>query len=270
MRLFEAIVEANHRALAGDQSASLRPAEFTQALPVVALTCIDPRLNPLMPEVLGIAEDDFIWLRNAGNIVTGPLSSTLRSLALACALKGGKEIAIIGHTDCRVRQTNIADLTARFRALGIERACLPDNLNEYFGLFASERQNVIKAADVVRSSPLIGAKIPVHGLLVDIQTGQLEWLVNGYQLQVTTIHAGAPEPERKERAGLVTARFAPFDFGEVEFLGTKLGAPATSSVRCIIGAPEQPASKPPPLPEPPESHGTTAPIPRRVIPTKAR
>ena len=65
MRLFEAIVDANHRALAGDSRAGIRPAEFADALPVVVLTCFDPRLHPLMPEVLGVAESDFIWITNA-------------------------------------------------------------------------------------------------------------------------------------------------------------------------------------------------------------
>ena len=57
---------------------------------------------------------------------------------------------------------------------------MPDNLIEFFGLFASERQNVIRSAEVVRNSPLIGPDVPVHGLLVDIETGRLEWVVNGY------------------------------------------------------------------------------------------
>ena len=47
-----------------------------------------------MPEVLGLSEPDFIWVTNAGNVVTGPLSSTVRSLALACGVHDGKEIAI--------------------------------------------------------------------------------------------------------------------------------------------------------------------------------
>ena len=55
MRLFEAILEANHRAGAGDEKAGLHPAEFADALPVAALTCIDARLNPLIPEVLDAA-----------------------------------------------------------------------------------------------------------------------------------------------------------------------------------------------------------------------
>src|SRR5512140_3843024 len=118
MRLLEAVIDANHRAVAGDQSAGLHPGEFESELPIVALTCIDVRLNPLIPEVLGIPESKFIWLRNAGNIVTGPLSSTMRSLSLACAIKGGKEIAIIGHTDCQVCKTTTMELLERFAALG--------------------------------------------------------------------------------------------------------------------------------------------------------
>src|SRR2546430_4818042 len=185
MRLLEAIVEANQRAVAGGTKANLTTPEFSDSLPLVALTCIDPRLNRLVPEMLGVPEEQFIWLRNAGNIITGPLSSTMRSLALACAVKGGKEIAIIGHTDCLVGKTNTMQLLERLRSLGIERHVLPDNLNEYFGIFSSERQNVLKAAEIVRQSPLIGPKIPVHGLLVDIATGKLEWLVNGYQILET-------------------------------------------------------------------------------------
>src|SRR5687767_13575983 len=121
MRLFEAIVEANHRAMHGDASAGLRPSEFSDALPIAALTCIDARLNPLLPDVLGIDEREFIWLRNAGNIITGPLSSTMRSMALACAVKGAKEIVVIGHTDCLVCKTDMMKLMERFTRLGVDR-----------------------------------------------------------------------------------------------------------------------------------------------------
>src|SRR5512141_1062289 len=110
MRLFEAIIEANHRAVAGDASAGVHPSDFSDELPIIALTCVDPRLNVFFPNVLGLPGEQFIWLRNAGNIITGPLSSTMRSLALACAVKGGKEIAISGHTDCQVCKTTAMQL----------------------------------------------------------------------------------------------------------------------------------------------------------------
>src|ERR1043166_9429430 len=133
MRLFEAIIDANHRAIAGDQNAGVHPGDFEDELPVIALTCIDPRLTALSPNVLALPGEQFIWLRNAGNIITGPLSSTMRSIALACAIKGGREIVVIGHSDCRIRQTSVSDLTIRFSALGVERKHLPDNLAEFFG-----------------------------------------------------------------------------------------------------------------------------------------
>src|SRR5437899_10961194 len=125
MRLFEAIIDANHRALAGDENAGLHPADFEDELPIAALTCIDPRLNALFPNVLGLPAAQFIWLRNAGNIITGPISSMMRSLALACAVKGGKEIAIIGHHDCLLGKPTTIQLIEKFRAMVVERHLLP-------------------------------------------------------------------------------------------------------------------------------------------------
>lgn len=226
MHLFEAIIDANHRAVAGDADAGLRPADFADNLPIIALTCIDPRLNALFPNVLGIPGDQFIWLRNAGNIVTGSLSSTLRSLALACAVKGGQEIAIIGHTDCQICKTTTMQLLDLLKAAGVERAGLPENLNEFFGMFATERQNIIKACDLVRHSPLIGAKIPVHGLLVDIETGKLEWLVNGYEVwqrplpPVKNVFSSVAGAATEELGG---GPLANFQFGDMNFPESKIG-----------------------------------------------
>ena len=227
MKLFEAILEANHRAVAGDEKAGLHPAEFADALPVAALTCIDARLNPLIPEVLGVPEEQFIWLRNAGNIITSSLSSTMRSLALACAVKGGKEIAVIGHTDCLVCKTSTMQLLECFQRLGIQRQLLPDNLNEYFGMFSSERQNVLKACDLIRHSPLIGPAIPVHGLLLDLNTGNLEWLVNGYEKWDTM---GDKWNDTLKSAGETIDKLktlTDFQVGEMKFPETKIGEAVT-------------------------------------------
>ena len=224
MHLFESIVDANHRAVAGDASAGLHPADFEDHLPIIALTCIDPRLNAFFPNILGIPAEEFIWLRNAGNIITSPVSSTMRSLALACAVKGGKEIAIIGHTDCQVGKTTTMQLLERFKALGVERSQLPENLNEFFGMFATERQNVIKACDFVRRSPLIGPRVPVHGLLADIETGKLEWIVNGYQ--TLAAQAQTSTGHMPQLSG--TSSLDKFDIGEMKFPETKIGDWATA------------------------------------------
>jgi carbonic anhydrase len=223
MKLFEAIIEANRRRVAGEVGASVPLVEQGAALPIAALTCIDARLNHLLPEMLGIPEEKFIWLRNSGNIITGPVSSTMRSLAMACAIKGAKEIVIIGHSDCLVCKTTAMNLLDRFAALGVERHRLPENLVEYFGLFASERQNVMRGADIIRGSPLIGAKVPVHGLLIDIKTGQLEWVVNGYDASRTIAGRHGEVFQKADDAFETLGKIGSLTMGEMKFPETKIG-----------------------------------------------
>ena len=248
MHLFEAIIDANHRAVAGDTTAGLHPADFENELPVVALTCIDPRLNAFFPNALGLPAEQFIWLRNAGNIITNPLSSTMRSLALACAVKGGKEIAIIGHTDCQICKTTTMVLLDKLKEMGVERHLLPENLNDFFGMFASERQNVIKAAGIVRHSPLIGPKIPVHGLLLDIENGKLDWVVNGYEAW----QAAPGQTEAAKAASPITGALGSlgqFNIGEMKFPEAKIGELAGKAGDWLakeaekIGAPVQSAMR---------------------------
>jgi len=271
MRLLEAIIDANHRALAGDEHAGLHPADFADELPLVALTCIDVRLNSLLPQVLGIRPEHFIWLRNAGNIITGPLSSTIRSLALACAIKGGKEIAIIGHTDCAVSNLTAMQLIDRLHALGVERHRLPENLNEFFGTFASAQSNVIKAADFARRSPLIGPKVPVHGLMVEIQTCKLEWLVNGYDNLPTATSQWEELAKTASHPLDALKSIADFNLSDIKFPEAKIGETVTKAkdwlaqqTREIGDAPRPTPSEPKPdlppkIPIPPPLR------PRRVV-----
>jgi carbonic anhydrase len=148
----------------------------------------------------------------------------MRSLSLACAVKGAKEIAVIGHTDCLVAKTTAMALIDKLAALGIDRHKLPENLVEYFGLFGTERQNVIRGVDFVRSSPIIGHKIPVHGLLIDIQTGKLESVVNGYQSLETV--ASGKSGEFIKQANASIDRFAKIGHlaaEELKIPDTKIG-----------------------------------------------
>lgn len=261
MRLLEAVLEANHRAVAGDTHSTVAVGEFTDELPLAALTCIDARLNRLLPSALGVPQEQFIWLRNAGNIVTGPMSSTVRSLALACAVKGAREIVILGHTDCQVGRTTTMQLLDRLAELGVNRQRLPENLQEFFGMFGSERQNVIKAVEFVRRSPVIGEKVPVHGLLIDLQTGRLESIVNGYE---TFKSASGPVSSALNTAGQVMSALEDIGrtgMGELQFPKTRIGeglASAKEAVQTaadIAASLEQRAAQSPPPPivaEPPK------------------
>jgi carbonic anhydrase len=112
-------------------------------------------------------------------------------------------------------------------------------------MFATERQNVVKACDIVRQSPLIGPKIPVHGLLVNIETGKLEWIVNGYESrQLSALPANnafSPSTDASTME-LGAGPMADFHFGEMKFPEMKIG---DASVK--IGASEAMPLSPPPI-----------------------
>ena len=57
MHLFESIVDTNHRGQGAAVTGGFQPHEFSSAFPVAILTCIDARLNQIVPEALGIPED---------------------------------------------------------------------------------------------------------------------------------------------------------------------------------------------------------------------
>jgi len=228
MRLFEAILNFNERWARGDTTAAFPRAEYSDSLPIVAWTCVDGRLDPFFPQALGIEKSDFIALRTPGNIISSPLGGAARSVALACGVKHAHEVVVLGHTDCAVANTTVLKLTDAFAAMGVRRDQLPDDLTEFFGLFASERQNVIQAVEQLRKSPLIGANVPVHGLLMDTQTGRLEWIVNGYAEPGPAAAPAGSELRIQARVGgkeIVEAdvKIPSLALGEMKFPDLKIG-----------------------------------------------
>jgi carbonic anhydrase len=142
-------------------------------------------------------------------------------------------------------------LLDELQALGVQRQRLPDDLANFFGTFGSERSNVVKACDFVRQSPLIGQKIPVHGLMIDTGTGKLDWVVNGYQTwTLPARHDTIDFAKTADTAIGNLSKPAHFEYGEMKFPETKIGAGGYSSNAPASALPASaPASRPPPVPK---------------------
>ncbi len=191
-------------------------------------------------------------------MVDGPLGTMTRSLAMACAIKGAREIVIIGHTDCQVCKTSGAALLERLRSLGIERHLLPANIEEFFGLFSDERANVVRAVETARNSPLVGPNTPVQGLLVNTQTGWVDWVVNGYE----PLNSSVPQIGQPGKIGAELGNglkpLSDLQVGKIEFPSSKIGDLSTHTTeshteKVQIPEPKSklPARKPPVIPIPP-------------------
>jgi carbonic anhydrase len=158
---------------------------------MAVVTCMDCRLVRMFEQALGLERGDVLELRTAGATISEPereggASDLIRSLAGGIYLLGVREVAVIGHTQCGLAHANPTVLTASMQALGIdpqeliEKEELDDvnGLVRWLGAFDDVDVNVKEVVNVIRSSPYL-PKIPVHGLVIDINTGKLEMIDRG-------------------------------------------------------------------------------------------
>jgi carbonic anhydrase len=158
---------------------------------MAVVTCMDCRLVRMFERALGLERGDVLELRTAGATIAVPeraqaANDLIRSLAGGVYLLGVREVAVIGHTQCGLSRIDPAAVTASMQALGvdpqqvIEKEDLgdTDGLLRWLGAFSDVHINVKEVVDVIRSSPFL-PKIPVHGLVIDINTGKLELVERG-------------------------------------------------------------------------------------------
>ena len=153
---------------------------------LVVLTCMDTRLTELLPKAMDIRNGDIKLLKNAGAIVSHPFGSVMRSILVAVYELGAEEVAVVGHHGCGMTGlscTRILD-KARSRGVSDEVLSMLENsdvdLETWLAGFASPEVGVRQSVDLVRNHPLLPKGISVHGMMMDPDTGKLEWLMDGY------------------------------------------------------------------------------------------
>jgi len=152
---------------------------------MAVVTCMDCRLVQMFEQVLGLERGDVIELRTAGATISDPereggLSDLIRSLAGGIYLLGVREVAVIGHTQCGLARADPNVLIASMQALGVDPQLLIEKADpkSWIGAFDDVHVNVKEVVDIIRKSPFL-PKIPVHGLVIDIETGKLEIVERG-------------------------------------------------------------------------------------------
>ena len=155
------------------------------------VTCMDCRLVQMFEQALGLERGDALELRTAGATISEEergdgANDLIRSLAGGIYLLGVREVAVIGHTQCGLAHVNPTALIASMQALGIDPQKLIEEeelgdvqgLMRWLGAFNNVHVNVREVVNVIRSSRYL-PKIPVHGLVIDINTGLLELIDRG-------------------------------------------------------------------------------------------
>ncbi len=152
---------------------------------MAVVTCMDCRLVQMFEQALGLERGDVLELRTAGATISEPernsgLNDLIRSLAGGIYLLGVREVAVIGHTQCGLGKVDPTALIASMQALGVDPQPLIEKAGpkSWIGAFDDVHVNVKEVVHVIRKSPYL-PKIPVHGLVIDIETGKLEMVEKG-------------------------------------------------------------------------------------------
>ena len=141
-------------------------------------SCMDCRLIDFLTPALGLKRGDAKVITNAGNKIVD--DEPIRSLAVAIHALGAKEVLVVGHTECGMANVDIESLKSKMLENGISQDDIDQfDLGEWIGSFDSEEENVIASCSKIKNHPLI-PDIPVHGLIIDIVTGELKVLVEDY------------------------------------------------------------------------------------------
>lgn len=154
---------------------------------MVIVTCMDTRLIELLPKALNLKNGDAKIIKNAGAIVTQPFGNIMRSILIAVYELGAEEVVVIGHHGCGMTGLN-PDVVIKHM---LENGGVTDetirtltnsgmHLERWLTGFDNVQDSVERSVGIIKNHPLLPVNTPVHGLIIDPETGKLDLVVDGY------------------------------------------------------------------------------------------
>lgn len=154
---------------------------------MVILSCMDTRLVELLPRAMNLRNGDAKIIKNAGAIVTQPFGNIMRSIIVAVYALNADEVFVVGHHECGMTGLNSDVIKQKMQDRGIPSETISTlehsgiHLSRWLIGFDSVREGVENSVSIIRNHPLLPREIPVHGLIIDPETGKLDLVVDGYK-----------------------------------------------------------------------------------------
>jgi carbonic anhydrase len=153
---------------------------------MVILTCMDTRLLELLPKAMNLGNGDVKTIKNAGALVSHPFGSIMRSILIAVYELQAQEVLVIAHHDCGMSGLKAEPVIENMKSRGISDETINTlsysgiNINNWLHGFDNVKESVEHSVGVIRNHPLMPKGVPVHGLVIDPHTGELDLVVDGY------------------------------------------------------------------------------------------
>ncbi|MEK3890265.1 beta-class carbonic anhydrase [Bacillus sp. FSL K6-3431] len=154
---------------------------------LVILTCMDTRLVELLHKAMNMKNGDVKVVKTAGAVVKNPFGSIMRSILIAVYELKADEVYVVGHHDCgmsAIESDHMLETMAK-RGVPEETFDIIKNsgikLDQWLEGFDSVEDSVKHSVGMIQSHPLMVSDVPIHGLVIDPVTGELDLVVDGYE-----------------------------------------------------------------------------------------
>ncbi|MCC2250557.1 MAG: beta-class carbonic anhydrase [Bacillota bacterium] len=150
------------------------------------LSCMDTRLVELLPKSMNIANGDAKIIKTAGALVSHPFGSIMRSILVGVYELEVDEVCVIGHYDCGMAGVEADRTVEKMKTRGISQEKLDTlhhsgvDFKHFLRGFDSVEDSVKHSVSTIKNHPLMPESVPVHGLVIDPNTGKLDLVVDGY------------------------------------------------------------------------------------------
>lgn len=154
---------------------------------LLIVSCMDTRLTELTLKALGLKNGDIKHVKNAGAVISHPYGSTMRSILVGVYQLDVEEIIIMGHHDCGFGALEPEPMINEMKNRGVRQETIDTlthsgiNVYDWLKGFDTVEESVELGVNNVKVHPLMDKNIPVHGLVMDPETGKVDVIVNGYQ-----------------------------------------------------------------------------------------
>lgn len=153
---------------------------------LVILSCMDTRLSELLPKAMNLKNGDAKIIKSAGAIVNHPFGGVMRSILVAVYEFRAEEICVVGHYGCGMASINPENIVQTMIKRGISKQTIETiersgiDLKDWLHGFGRIEDSVRQTVELIKQHPLMVTDIPVHGLIIDPDTGKLDVVIKGY------------------------------------------------------------------------------------------
>ncbi|WP_019154943.1 beta-class carbonic anhydrase [Robertmurraya massiliosenegalensis] len=186
MKLLDEILQHNEEFVKEKKYEAYSTTKFPNKRMVI-VTCMDTRLTELLPKALNIGNGDVKLVKNAGALVSHPFGSIMRSILVAVYQLQADEVLVIGHHDCGMAGMKADEMIENMKERGIKEETLEMltysgiNVTKWLKGFQDVSESVSHSVEMIKKHPLLAKDIPVHGLVIDPDTGKLDLVIDGYK-----------------------------------------------------------------------------------------